>query len=106
MRLVLAVVLLGTVACGEKSSDPDRVTAILDLTGDSANGELVYADNCATCHGLNGEGGSGPSMASAVGEGDQEIVDVILSGEDSMPAFDSLPDQDIADVLAWITENF
>jgi cytochrome c551 len=98
--------LLAFSACNGEEDDSDRVSAILALTGDAANGELVYADECAVCHGADGEGGSGPSMSSVVGEGEDEIIGTVLEGEGSMPAFDDLPDQDIADLVAFITETF
>lgn len=107
MRAVWTLALVGLMACGGDEGGSERVDAILELEGDAASGEAVYADECAVCHGVNGEGGSGPAMGDVVGEGDAEIVSTILEGEgDAMPAFDTLADQDIADLLAYILETF
>lgn len=78
-----------------------QVTDILALEGDATAGETLFADNCASCHGADATGGSGPDLTSE--EMGEEAVGVILDGEEDMPAFaDSLADQDIADILAWI----
>lgn len=38
-----------------------------------------------------------------LGEDASEIAEIVLNGEDSMPSFaDSLEDQDIADIIAWL----
>lgn len=78
-----------------------QVTDILALTGDTTAGETLFADNCASCHGADATGGSGPDLT---GEGmDEEAVSVILDGEEDMPSFSAdLADQDIADIIAWV----
>jgi mono/diheme cytochrome c family protein len=97
----LIFVSLFAMACGGKS---DRVDEINELEGDPENGAVVYAANCAGCHGADGTGGSGPDIT---GEDDQdEVTEVVLSGEDSMPAFDGdLSDQEIADVVAFVIDG-
>lgn len=81
----------------------DRNLRFGELDGDSTNGEAVFSANCASCHGADGTGGSGPNLVAEAGEDDAEWVEVILGGEDTMPAFvDVLTDQEIADVLAWL----
>jgi mono/diheme cytochrome c family protein len=106
MRNVLGVVLLTLVACGEKASDPQRVDDILALDGDAVAGADVYDSNCATCHGINGEGGSGPSMSNVANMSESAIVDVVLTGKESMPSFDTLEDQQIADLLEYIVTTY
>lgn len=86
-----ALLLLPLAACGS------------GLTGDPTAGEAIYADNCASCHGVDASGGSGPNLLGEVEEG--EATDIILNGEGDMPAFaDSLSDQDIADVIAYLQD--
>ena len=76
--------------------------AALALEGDATNGAEVYAVNCAGCHGADGGGGSGPNIQGE--DSEEEVASVILEGEDSMPSFDGdLTDQEIADVVAFVT---
>jgi mono/diheme cytochrome c family protein len=90
-------------ACNGGGSGGSRTDTILSLSGDDAAGETIYADNCAICHAADGSGGSGPSLNGE--ELDAELVNVILNGEDSMPSFDELSDQEIADLIAWLDVN-
>jgi cytochrome c551 len=93
---VIATLVSG---CG----DTAQVDDIRALEGDATNGEAVFGANCASCHGVDGTGGSGPNIIGEAGEDDAEWVEIILGGEDTMPAFvDVLTDQEIADVLAWL----
>lgn len=93
--------VMATLASG--CGDTAQVDDILALEGDSTNGEVVFSANCASCHGADGTGGSGPNLVGEAGEDDAEWVETILGGEDAMPAFiDVLTDQEIADVLAWL----
>ena len=100
-RLVSLSLLLGLTACATGDA---RVDTILALSGDAANGGAVFADNCASCHGADGNGGTEEGV---VGEDDEaEVVETVLNGKETMPSFaDALSDQDIADLLAWLAEQ-
>lgn len=109
MRSVLALII---ALAGCDNAADDRTTAILDLEGDPGAGQVVYTDNCAVCHLESGrgsaEGGAGSDLSEVAGESDEdaEIVDSILDGVETMPAFaDTLSDQDIADVVAYIHDG-
>ncbi len=60
--------------------------------GEASTGESVYSDNCARCHGPDGEGGTGPALGDgAVAENLPDIEDqlrVIREGRNGMPAWD------------------
>ncbi len=109
--LVIATPIL-LIGCDESKSS-DRADDILSLTGDPAAGELVYAANCEQCHGVNGLGENDPDfpmlgedLREVLDEEDEEVVEVILYGEEEMPAFEGvLSDQEIADVIAFIRED-
>jgi mono/diheme cytochrome c family protein len=76
--------------------------------GDADNGATIYAQNCASCHGENAEGGSvGPTLVSAelAAQDDDFYREVILNGRagTAMPAWDGrLSDQEIEDVIAFL----
>lgn len=109
------VLILSLVGC--MSADDKRVQAILDLSGDADNGAVLYAAECADCHGAMGEGGTEEGIAGEDGDA-EELVEVILFGEEqeegededeeeeeegSMPAFeDVFSDQEVADLVAWL----
>ncbi len=97
--IVLTSLFIG--ACGSK----DRVDEVAALEGDPANGAIVYADTCAGCHGADGSGGSGPNLQ---GEDErEEIIEVVLYGEEDMPGYDGdLTDQEIADVADYVAGGF
>lgn len=70
--------------------------------GDATNGEALFSASCAGCHGADATGSeSGPDIAGI--EDNDETIGVIVEGDGSMPAFgESLSDQDISDILAWL----
>ena len=94
---VFAACSLAISACGS-----DRSGAIADLTGDTTSGEALYGANCASCHGGDRAGtNAGPDIRGETEGG--ETINVILNGEDTMPAFaGTLSDQEIADILAFL----
>lgn len=116
MRLTLltlcAALLLPACNDGEDDDDggtidPARIEAILALPGDVTAGEAVFA-RCAaaSCHGPDGNSGSGSPLSDEVPDlSDEGLVDVVLGGEEAMPP-QALTDQEMADVLAYLRETF
>ncbi|MCX4247437.1 c-type cytochrome [Paraliomyxa miuraensis] len=114
MRRLLILTLpfvLTTVACeGDEGDGGDDNGSILDLTGDSASGEALFASKgCAqaSCHGTDGNSGAtAPALSGVVSSrSDDEIIDAVLDGKGTMPP-NNLSDQEMADVLAWLRETF
>jgi cytochrome c oxidase subunit 2 len=102
---VLALgLVLGVVGC-DGGGGSDRANTIAGLSGDAASGETLFTAQCASCHGADAKSGSAnENLVEAVGEG-AEFIDVVLDGKDNgaMPAFkDTLSDQEIADIIAWL----
>lgn len=62
--LLAAVVALVATACGGGSSDSGSGggATTTKAGGSGGNGEALYKTHCSTCHGVNGEGGTGPAM--------------------------------------------
>jgi mono/diheme cytochrome c family protein len=93
--------VVALTACGDDSV----LSSIEALDGDAAAGEALYEANCASCHGTDGTGGSGPNLVEEAPP-KSEVIELVYYGEDAMPAFsDSLEDQEIADVTAYVVET-
>lgn len=75
----------------------------------SASGASIYATNCARCHGAEGQGGVGPSLAgiaSTFPEADGQIA-FVSNGGGGMPRFgDLLSDADIRAVVDYTRATF
>ncbi|WP_158637167.1 c-type cytochrome [Arenimonas daejeonensis] len=78
------------------------------VAGDAALGARVYAENCASCHGANGEGGTGTALGNPVMLGltpDRFLRHAIAEGRDGtpMPAFkDTLSAGELDGVTAFL----
>ena len=67
---------------------------------DRAAGEKIFRSHCAGCHGLNGTGGSGPSLTAGVfyhGSSDQDLYRNISEG---IPGT-AMPDQFFSSAQLW-----
>lgn len=72
-----------------------------------ANGQEVYAQHCAACHGSDGGGGSGPTLEADVVEDEGDVVDQTLWGGSHMPAFgNTLADAEVAAVATYVRNSF
>ena len=72
--------------------------------GDADRGQQVFFQNgCNVCHGDTGEGGIGPTIAQTSLSGEQ-VLEQYRNPRGIMPRFDAsiLPDEDVANVLAWL----
>jgi cytochrome c oxidase cbb3-type subunit 3 len=86
------------------------VVAMLMLTQLHAQqpGAAIFAANCAGCHGADGRGGEhAPNIATAPDAQhlmDRELAGIIRNGISGagMPAFSSLKQKEVADVVAWL----
>ncbi len=73
------------------------VVVALALAGCSSGGEAqpttgkgIYEANCATCHGVDGQGGVGPALAGVVADKYPNIEDqiaVVTNGKGRMPSW-------------------
>lgn len=68
---------------------------------DLANGEELYQGQCASCHGGDLEGGTGPALE---GYDEDAVLTAIHEGPGTMPA-DLVEGQDAEDVAAWVADQ-
>lgn len=101
---IIAVILGVIVACAPQESG-DGVDEEL-----MAMGETVFEQNCASCHGTDGQGTPGvPALAgNATVTGDPEgVIQTVFEGPSTMPAFrDELSDEEIAAVISYIRNTW
>ncbi|MBP1947967.1 cytochrome c551 [Virgibacillus litoralis] len=75
---------------------------------DTAAAEELYQNNCASCHGGDLSGGSGPKL-SAIGSkySADEIAGILKNGKNGgMPAFEGqLSEGDITTLSSWLAEK-
>ncbi|KAA0234174.1 MAG: hypothetical protein JJLCMIEE_01918 [Acidimicrobiales bacterium] len=104
IALVLSVVAL---AAGDGGGGEPQAQ---DGAGSSADGQAVFDQNCASCHGASGEGGTGPAFADgAVAEKYPNVADqkeIVVNGKTgnigTMPPWgDTLSDAEIDAVIEY-----
>jgi mono/diheme cytochrome c family protein len=111
--LTCALLALTLTACG--SEDDDTNNATTNNAGNNTNsavaaGKVVWDGNsCAGCHGADGKkvGVPGPATdaltsAAIQGKTDAALSDSIKNGKGSMPAYNTLSDVQITNVIAFI----
>lgn len=98
-----AALVLG--ACGGDDADKDDGDSGDDNTEVSA-GEEAYKDSCASCHGGNLEGVSGPSLETAGADHSaDDIEDIIENGTGGMPPQSNVSDDDRAAIAEWLADK-
>ena len=106
--LLLAFMLVAIAACNEKqetkiASQPD-VKQVVSRSFDFAQitrGGKLYQQNCAVCHGENGEGHAALAQAPALNESehawhhpDGQLQEIIQNGGVEMPSFEETLEND------------
>jgi quinohemoprotein ethanol dehydrogenase len=77
-------------------------------TATAAAGKVVFANNCATCHGATGQGGNGGPDLTARPAAKQaaSVVKQVMNGGGGMPAFKGqLTNAQIAAVAAYVSQT-
>lgn len=113
MRLAkILAVALASLACFTSScATRDDVSAARKTKADTAR--ELYARNCATCHGLVGEGKQVGTLrvpplreGRAVEDPDARLLSQIHDGGNGMPPFKfTLTDDEIQDLLRFVREE-
>ena len=85
------------------TNEPQKPTAVPKSGPDT--GQAIFATQCSSCHGADGGGGFGPTLAGVVVKRYPDIADqiaLVTNGSGSMPSFrDSLTPAQIAAVVAY-----
>jgi mono/diheme cytochrome c family protein len=111
-----------TTAQKSPSKKATSVKAKPTTSSSLANGKLVYAQNCLTCHQADGGGVSNmnpPLIKTTYVLGDKmRLAKIVLNGfsekveiegdiySNIMPSLNYLSNQQIADVLTYVRSNF
>ncbi len=86
----------------------DYLAGLLEDQDQLSSGERTYATRCASCHGMEGEGGIGPAFKADLRESERttiELYEVVRDGipAGGMPAHEPMMSaQDMAAVTAFI----
>ena len=120
--LTLFACLSLSVAIAQTKKPASKVVKpATEATAVKSSGQLIYEQNCLTCHQSNGSGVPNlnpPLRGTDWVLGDKtRLINVVLKGlqgqeiegdmyDNAMPAHDFLKDDQIADVLTYIRSNF
>ncbi|TLS36120.1 c-type cytochrome [Pseudalkalibacillus caeni] len=105
------MLVVGLVACGggnnsssNNTNNPEEgVDEGGSATVDGAAAEKAFQQNCASCHGENLEGGTGPALENTDLSKD-EILNQIQKGGGGMPA-NLVEGEKAENLAAWIAEK-
>lgn len=105
---LFAVMSALVTACGAPPAEPTtREGRIALLMGKAETGAPLFASNCAGCHGADGKGKTGPSLVGRIHDAEPEvIIGYVVNGKGKMPKFDTLTDQQVADLYAHLNATF
>ncbi len=108
LLLIVAALALALAGCGGDSATTTTTTAVATTEttapdGGTIDAAALYSANCASCHGVNGEGGIGPDLRGLT---DTALVETQVSaGAGSMPAFgDKLSADEISALAAYVID--
>ncbi len=90
---------------GEADPGMGAVSAEVQVLDDGAS---LYAAHCASCHGVNGGGGTGPRLAGNANVGRRANVESLIRyGRGLMPGFQTILSEDQVSVLTdWTVDTF
>jgi len=110
----LAASLFLLAGCGG-SGDSTATTATTAGTAPATGGtgtsgpidvQALYEANCQSCHGIGGQGASGPPLTNAASQDEDTLKNLISSGGAAMPAFQGrLTPEEIDELVDWIRED-
>lgn len=83
-----------------QASTPPNIDNNADPSVQQASAEQLYAANCSSCHGSNGQGGVGPSLvANKSATNEANVRNIIQYGRGNMPGFIAQLEADKLEIL-------
>jgi mono/diheme cytochrome c family protein len=76
--------------------------------GDAEAGNVVFSENCSTCHGATGHGGNGgPDLTTMpLAQSEAGAIEQVTNGGGGMPAFaGTLSEEEIENVAAYVAQD-
>lgn len=87
LKTIFFIAFFGIYSC---STEP-RIRSDKSLPISKIDGETLFLNNCASCHGVDGKlGMSGAKNLTKIILSDKQITKVITYGKGTMPAFKEL----------------
>jgi mono/diheme cytochrome c family protein len=100
---MVLVVLFSVVAIYQVQRSEPYVRDVLGLSGDPAQGQVIFQMNCAVCHGIDAQGLVGPNLNRVASRKSRVgLIHQVTSGKTPpMPQFQPDP-QTMADLLEYL----
>ena len=96
----------GATGTSAATQQQEQTPADVVAAGDPAAGKEVFEQNCASCHGEDGGGGSGPNLHQESYKDPEFVVNQVRNGGGGMPAFgDRLSEKELADVTSYVVKD-
>ena len=94
-RCAIFIVMLAATSVADAQNTKSHADA-----ADRAAGEKIFRSHCASCHGLNGAGGSGPSLTTGVFYHGSTDADLYRNISEGIPGT-AMPDQFFSSAQLW-----
>lgn len=104
LMLIIFGIFLILSACGTGDDGGENPSGTGGGVSDSSDADGIFKENCATCHGEDLSGGTGPDLTD-VGQrlSEDEIEEVIEDGKGAMPS-GLISGQEQKTVAEWLSD--
>jgi mono/diheme cytochrome c family protein len=101
------ILILAAFGLGEMNKTKKAIVTEKAVNTDGTiNGQEIYSNNCARCHGEDGKAGiTGASDLSATQLSNDSISSIIVNGRKTMPKIEGLTSEQAQAVAAYVNTN-